>query len=211
MIEKVSMPRKTPKRILVAYGMASTFTSATLEYLLALKDYTNYEVNYVHVTHGAQINFDLNDYDVVFQNYCARLCFDRYVSEHYQQALLRFRGLKIIAVQDDYDRTALLHQAIRRLGFHVLLTCIQKEYWPLVYPKAEVPGVKIIQGLTGYMPERLRNQQFSIRPLAERDVLIGYRGRNIGAKYGRLGFDKYEIGRRMREICVERGIKHDIA
>ena len=49
-----------------------------------------------------------------FQNYCARLCFDGYVSEHYQNALMNFRGLKILAVQDDYDQTATLHRAIRR-------------------------------------------------------------------------------------------------
>ena len=90
------------------------------------------------MTHGAWMDFDINDYDVVFQNYCARLCFDGYVSEHYQNALMNFRGLKILAVQDDYDRTATLHRAIRRLGFHVLLTCIQSEFWPLVYPKSEL-------------------------------------------------------------------------
>ena len=32
----------------------------------------------------------------------------------------------------------------------------------------------------------------------------------LPAYYGRLGFEKFEIGRRMREICVARGIPHDI-
>ena len=135
------MPSTKPRRILIAYSMASTYVPTTLEYLLALKNFTDYEVKYVHVTHGAWMDFDINEYDVVFQNYCARLCFEGYVSEHYQDALLNFRGLKILAVQDDYDRTATLHRAIRRLGFHVLLTCIQSEFWPLVYPKSELPGL----------------------------------------------------------------------
>ena len=163
------------------------------------------------MTHGAWMDFDINDFDVVFQNYCARLCFDGYVSEHYQKALVNFRGLKVIAVQDDYDRTATLHRAIRRLGFHVLLTCIQKEFWPLVYPKSELPGLTIIQVLTGYMPERLLDGRFPATPLAERKIWVAYRGRDIGARYGRLGFEKYEIGRRMIEICVARGVPHDIA
>ena len=199
------------KRVLVAYSMASTFVPTTLEYLLALKNFTDYEVKYVHVTHGAWMDFDINDFDVVFQNYCARLCFEGYVSEHYQKALVNFRGLKVIAVQDDYDRTATLHRAIRRLGFHVLLTCIQKEFWPLVYPKSELPGLTIIQVLTGYMPERLLDGRFPATPLAERKIWVAYRGRDIGARYGRLGFEKYEIGRRMIEICVARGVPHDIA
>jgi hypothetical protein len=204
------MTTKT-RRVLVAYSMASTFVPTTLEYLLALKNFTNYEVEYVNVTHGAWMDFDINDYDVVFNNYCARLCFDGYVSEHYQNALLNFRGLKILAVQDDYDRTVTLHRAIRRLGFHVLLTCIQSEFWPLVYPKSELPGLTIIQGLTGYMPERLLDGRFPTVPLRERKTWVAYRGRDIGARYGRLGFEKYEIGRRIIEICAARGIPHDIA
>jgi hypothetical protein len=205
------MPSIKPRRILVAYSMVSTYVPTTLEYLLTLKNFTNYEVDYVHVTHGAWLDFNINEYDVVFHNYCARLCFDGYVSQHYEEALMNFRGLKILAVQDDYDRTATLHRAIRRLGFHVLLTCIQSDFWPLVYPKSELPGLTIIQGLTGYMPERLLERQFHITPLAERGTWVAYRGRDIGAKYGRLGFEKYEIGRRMREICAARGVPHDIA
>jgi hypothetical protein len=47
-------------------------------------------------------------------------------------------------------------------------------------------------------------------PLRERPIHIGYRCRVLPAYYGRLGFDKFEIGRRMREICEARGIPHDI-
>ncbi len=144
------MPSTSPKRILIAYSGASTYVPTTLEYLMALKNFTDYQVDYVHVTQGAWMDFDINDYDVVFQNYCARLCFDGYVSEHYQNALINFRGLKVIAVQDDYDRTATLHRAIRRLGFHVLLTCIQKEFWPLVYPTVRIAGADHYPG-----PDRL--------------------------------------------------------
>ncbi len=203
------MPSIKPRRILVAYSMTSTYVRTTLEYLLTLKKFTNYEVSYIHVTHNAWLDFDINEYDVILHNYCSRLCFDGYVSEHYQKALMNFRGLKILAVQDDYDRTATLHRAIRRLGFHVLLTCIQREFWPLVYPKSELPGLTIIQGLTGYVPER--PAQSPPVPLAHRGTWIAYRGRDIGARYGRLGFEKYEIGRRMREICIARGVPHDIA
>ena len=89
------MPGTSTKRILVAYSMTSSYVPTTLEYLMALKNFTNYKVEYIHVTHGAWMDFDINEYDVVFQNYCARLCFDGYVSEHYQNALLNFRGLKI--------------------------------------------------------------------------------------------------------------------
>jgi hypothetical protein len=190
--------------------MSSTFTTTTLEYLLALKRYSDFDVSYVHATHDAELDFELNAYDVVFQNYCVRLCFEDYVSRSYREALKRFRGLKILSVQDDYDRTSTLHRAIRELGFHVLLTCIQPEYWPQVYPQNELPGLQIVLGITGYMPEGIAERIHPV-PLEQRRIVIGYRGRDIGGRYGRFGFEKYEIGRRMKEICDSRGISHDIA
>lgn len=198
------------KRILVAYSAASTFVSTTLQHLLALKDFTDYDVRYVHATHQAQMNFDFNDFDVLIHNYCARLCFDGYVSTDYERAVTAFRGLKIAVVQDDYDRTIALHRAIRRLGFHVVLTSIQSDFWHLVYPKWQVPGVRLVQALTGYVPANRPVPDEEILPLRERPHLIAYRGRDIGAKYGRLGFEKYEIGRRMIEICEEQNIPHNI-
>jgi len=205
------MPGSRPRRILVAYSKASTFTSTTVDYLLALKKFTDYEVHYVHCALDARMTFDFNEYDVLFHNYCGRLCFEGYVSPDYERAVANFRGLKIIAVQDDYDRTATFHRALRRMGFHVLLTCIQREFWPLAYPASELPGVHIIQGLTGYMPEKLLENRPAILPLDQRLVPIAYRGRDIGAKYGRLGYDKFFLGQQMIQLCEERGLPHDIA
>jgi len=54
----LSLPSKAtahrPKRILVAYSMTTTFVSTTMEYLLTLKNFSPYEVHYIHVTHDAR-------------------------------------------------------------------------------------------------------------------------------------------------------------
>src|ERR1700733_437688 len=200
-----------PKRVLVAYSAPSTFVSTTLEYLMALKQFTDYEVKYVHVTHDAQMCFDINEFDVLFHNYCARLCFEGYLSPDYERAVASFRGLKIAAVQDDYDRTVTLHRSIRRLGFRIVVTSIQSDFWPLAYPQSQVPGVKLVQGLTGYVPANIPERDNKILPLSGRKNLIAYRGRDIGARYGRLGFEKLEIGRRMIEICEASNVPHNIA
>ena len=59
------------------------------------------------------------------------------------------------------------------------------------------------------MPEHLEGKS-GTTPLERRPIVIGYRGRDIGARYGELGFWKYEVGRRMKAICLERGIRCDI-
>ncbi|WOF73269.1 hypothetical protein QMT40_000899 [Parvibaculaceae bacterium PLY_AMNH_Bact1] len=199
------------KKMLVAYSASSTFTSTIVEYLVGLKKYVHFDIDYLHVTHDAIPDFDLNDYDVVFHNFCARLCFEGYVSEAYREELKNFRGLKIVSVQDDYDRTSVLHRQIRELGFHVVVTCIQPEFWHLAYPEAEIPGVTLVQALTGYVPEDLSDAHVTPKPLAERTVTVSYRGGHLPAKYGRLGWEKCEIGRYVREECERRGVSHDIS
>ncbi len=199
------------KRMLITYSMAGAHVQTTREYLTALKTYSGYEVEYLHVTHDANIVSDFDSYDVVFHSYCARLCFKGYVSESYRSRLRKFRGLKILAVQDEYDHTDELKAAIKDLAFDVVLTCVPQESLEYVYPRAEFPNVEFVTVLTGYVPEDFDISPRSLKPLADRRILIGYRGRDIGGRYGRLGFDKYEIGRRMKEICDARGIATDIA
>jgi hypothetical protein len=196
------------KRVLVAYSATATSVPTTLEYLTALKNLSRCEVQFVHCTHDARLDFDINEFDVLINGYCSRLCYDWYLNPDYVRAVLSFRGLKIAIAQDEYDRTVVLQSSIRRLGFHVLLTSVPKQFWPLVYPAIQVPGVALKEVMTGYAPAAHPNRR--IKPLADRRFPIGYRGRRLGARYGRLGFEKYEIGRYMAELCDTLQQPHNI-
>ena len=197
-------------RLLVAYSNASNFVSTTAEYLNNLSRYSKFEVSYVHVTNNAELAFDLNEFDAVFQSYCVRLPVDGYVSRDYIDKLTAFQGVKLLAVQDEYDRTDTLRRAIQGIGYHVVLTCVPPGTLQRIYPRERFPQTEFITVLTGYVPENPELRGKSARPLRDRPIVIGYRGRDIGSRYGRLAFDKLEIGRRMRAICAERGVAHDI-
>jgi hypothetical protein len=201
----------TRTRVLVAYSMGSTFVQATFDYLMALKRLAEIEVHYLHVTHNQTIDVDLRNYDIIFNSYCARLCIDGYVNYEYDRKLQEFGGVKILAVQDEYDQTDLLKAAIIRLGFDIVLTCVPQDALEYVYPAEDFPGTRFLTVFTGYVVEDFESGKPPIVPLAQRPIPIGYRGRDIGGRYGRLGFDKFEIGRRIRAICEERGIACDIA
>lgn len=204
------MTAPMPLRMLVAYGMESTFVQTTLDYLMALKRFTGCEVDFVHVTHGAEVLADFSGYDVVFHHYGARLCFEGIVPENYRERLRRFPGVKILSVQDEYNNTNATRAAIRDLGFDVLLTCVPPAGVEYVYPRAELPGVEIISVFAGYVSDDAAAPRPG-PPLSERPIVLGYRGRMLGGLYGQLGFEKYEIGRRMKEICDARGIACDIS
>ncbi|WP_052514004.1 hypothetical protein [Bosea sp. LC85] len=191
--------------------MSSTFVQTTLDYLTAFKHFGGFEVDYVHATHHASIGFDFESYDIVFHSYCARLCFEGYVSDSYRERLKKFSGIKVLSVQDEYDNTDVLRAAIKDLGFDIVLTCVPQDGLEYVYPRSEFPNVEFITVFTGYVPDDFASDLPPPKPLAERSIFVGYRGRDIGGRYGRLGFDKFEIGRRMKELCAARGIETDIA
>ena len=197
------------KRVLVAYSASATHVPTTFEYLSALGGLPDCEVKFAHCTNGARLDFDLNDFDVLINSYCVRMCYhDWYLSPDYIRAVCGFRGLKIAIAQDEYDRTALLHAGLRYLGFHVLCSSVPPAFWSMVYPAIDVPGLALKPLLTGYAPAEHPDR--IIKPLKERSIPVGYRGREIAAQYGRLGFEKYEIGRYMAEFCDQIGLPHSI-
>ena len=198
----------TAGRLLIAYSSFSTHVTATREYLEAFARHSSWDVSFVNVVHGAELRFDLNEFDAILHGYCARMCVEGYVSQSYKEALKNFRGVRVLALQDEYEHTNLLREAIRKLGFHIVLTCVPQGSIEYVYPSLMFPGVDFMTVLTGYVSDRFRRRRRV--PLRERAIVIGYRGRVIGPRFGRLGIDKFEIGRRMREICETRGIAHNI-
>lgn len=191
--------------------MSSTFVQTTLDYLSAFKQFSGFDVDYVHVTHHASVGFDFDGYDVIFHGYCARLSLAGYVAESYRERLRNFSGIKVLAVQDEYDHTDVLKAAIKDLKFDIVLTCVPQESLDYVYPRAEFPDTEFITVFTGYVPDNFASTLPPYKRLAERPIFIGYRGRDIGGRYGRLGFDKFEIGRRTKELCDAKDIATDIA
>ena len=201
-------PRR--RRVLVAYSIPSTYVQTTRDYLLALKDNSRFDVDFVHATFGALIDADFDAYDAVFNNYCVRHCFTQMPSPDYAEKLKRYRGVKVMAVQDEYNLTETLRKAIEEIGFDVVLTCVPQNQLDYVYPRERFPNTRFETVFTGYAPSEW-TRALPYPRMADRPIALGYRGRDIGGQYGRLGYEKYEIGRRMKEICAAAGVAHDIA
>lgn len=197
--------------ILVAYSSSSMMTPTTVDYISAFGDYSKYNVQYLNVTHTDKLIVDLTGYSAVIVTYTARLCFPDYVSPDFITLLINYAGIKILTVQDEYDNTNLLRDAIREIGFDLVLTCVPEEHIDYVYPKTDFNHTEFRNVLTGYVPERMSEKMNTPMPLQERPITVAYRGRDISRKYGQLGRDKFEIGEKFKSICSERGITHDIA
>ena len=134
-----SPPAEAPKKLLVVYSIASTVVATTTEYVRSFGRYSRNDVSYINGTHGARFGVELSEFDAVWLNYCCRLCFPGYVSSDVREALRTYRGLKLMSVQDEYDRTETLRQGIEELGFDVVFTCVPQSALGHVYPRERFP------------------------------------------------------------------------
>src|SRR5260370_36906355 len=100
-----SRPSEPPKKLLAVYSIASTVVATTIEYVRSLGRYSRHDVSYINGTHGGRFGVELSQFDAVWLNYCCRLCFPGYVDSNVREALRTYRGVKLMSVQDEYDRT----------------------------------------------------------------------------------------------------------
>ena len=197
------------KRLLVIYSAEWSYVPTTFHYVDAFHRHSRFQVSYLDVAADLPTYFDFSHYDAVWINYCARLLFDHPVPEAIKIALATYPGPKLVAVQDEYEHTNRLREQLLRVGADVVLTCVPQESVEYVYPRSMFPNTRFETVLTGYVADELSNGR-GTRPLAERPIIIGYRGRNLIGRYGDLGRQKAEVGLRVREACLRRGIPCDI-
>jgi hypothetical protein len=196
------------RNLLILYDHHEISAKAGAHYLESFYRYSRHQAAYV--SSFARCHFDLDYFDAVVLHYSVRVCRPGHLSASFAQALHRYRGLKVLFIQDEYESTAAARQAIRDLGIGLVFTCVPEAAIAKVFPAAQLPGVRFVNVMTGYVPLELSHMK-TLPPLRRRPVLIGYRGRTIGFWYGDLGQEKLRIGQRMQEICAARGLVTDIA
>jgi len=199
----------------MVYDDRSTHVVTLREHLESFALFSRNDVSFSIVTldgirnayPGTTGSFSL--YDAVVIHYSVRLSVEQHMSPACAEALQGYGGLKIVFVQDDYDTTEITHKGIKRLGIHAVFTVVPKAFIEAVYPKLRFPYVEFRETLTGFVPLQLKPPK-RLKPMAERQWVIGYRGRDLPYWYGNLAREKLIIGQRMRQICAERGIAVNI-
>lgn len=204
------LQNKKKIKMLIAYSIFNVQAETIRMYLDAWRKYSGFEVYFIHATNDAQIPIDLDDFDIILNNYCVRFCFDDYVSPIWRAKLAAFKGLKILSIQDEYDYTFKTRAAILECGFDVILSVLPPYSHEYIYGKEIVERCRIIHTLTGFAPT-LDPKEFKYVNLRERPIEIGYRGRDIGARYGKLGELKAKVGNVFIEECAKRNIACDIS
>jgi hypothetical protein len=126
-----------------------------------------------------------------------------------REKLADFPGLKIVAKQDEQADVHGLVDFLRETGVQLLLTCVSPQDAATVYPPSRLPGLQLVHVRAGYVMPSMRAggpSQDDPRPID-----IGYRGSAAPAAFGRLCYEKRQIGEVFAQICAERNWKADIS
>jgi hypothetical protein len=195
--------------ILYLYDSIHTYTNTVFEHIASFSKHSRHRSFFCHNDATSRFSEDLSCFDAVAIHYSIRLAFDS-ISPSTVKALTEFRGVKFLFVQDEYDHTQRAWHWIKTLGFHLVFTVVPEVGVERVYPACEFPGTRFISTLTGYVPEEL-NLNPDVKAPSQRSLMVGYRGRPLPIRYGRLGMEKIRIGELVKSYCDANGIKNDIA
>jgi hypothetical protein len=182
--------------------------NTVLDHIAAFGRYSRHQVRTFNPSRmGGSLLLDLNEFDAVVIHYSLVLSEDRYVSASFRDKLRRYRGLKVQFMQDEYRWVDRATAATRDAGVSLLFTAAPEPAAGLLYDE-RLPGVRRVLTLTGYVPDNLQGLTF--RPLAERTVDVGYRGRDLPYWLGRLTQEKVWIAERFLERSAPYHLNCDI-
>lgn len=150
----------------------------------------------------------LDAFDALVIHYSNYLLDNRHFDASRRERIRSYRGLKVLFLQDEYRRVEGMRSAIRDLGIDVLFTCVPKSEWAAVYPHDALPGVTLVETLTGYVPSAWLDRP--ARPIATRTVDVGYRARRVPYWLGSLGAEKWRLGEDFVRLAAGSGLRLDV-
>lgn len=193
--------------ILVLYSSEALAVNAVKDSVEAFGDHFPCRVTYEAVdARGTLHSYQYDRFDAIIVHYSASFHYGYFRDSLNFERLCAYDGPVAVFSQDDYDRTDRIKDGLRRLSPRLFFTVVPDQSASLVF--AEFSGIRILNCLTGFVPERLEN--FRAGPIADRPIHVGYRGRLLPAWFGELGLEKVVIGRKMRGHCRERLVPCDI-
>lgn len=196
--------------ILFLYKPYLNYIGTVFDYTKAFQQHSKHNI-FFHDPANPISEDILRGFDAVIINYCAISLLHHYSAFPNLKSLTTYKGKKIAILQDEYDSAIINRDKLIRLNLDCIVTTIPNpDDYRKVYYGDEFKNTEFIQALTGYVTEDMLNSPPSI-PFSERKWMIGYRGRVLPYRYGKLVWGKYIIGIKMAEICQAKNICSNIA
>jgi hypothetical protein len=186
-----------------------TMAQTSRQHMDALVDRSRHRVRRLSLGRRLPDRVSLDRFDGIIIHYSLVAALDSFLDAETQHRIAEYRGAKALFIQDEHRHVERTIDLLRRLKIDVLFTCVPQSEVEKVYPHAELPGLRKVKVLTGYIaPELCR---LDVPALADRVIDVGYRARKLSAWLGQLGREKWLIGERFGADAAQYGLACDIS
>lgn len=181
------------------------------EYLDSLKKFSKHIVYEVSMLGRFPEKIRLEKFDIVMTHYSLSLgpLILHYLGQEFLSELKNFKGLKVAFLQDEYREIKTYWKNLNELKIDLLFSCVPNEEIKKVYPKHEVPNVRVENVLTGYVPADFVKAK--VPEIRNRKIDVGYRTRKMPFWLGKLGKEKWHISEQFDLLAAPLGLCTDLS
>ena len=208
---------KKEKLLMFLFFDPKTTSNTLTEQFHELIKQSEYRVDYVNLFPGIALDKDFKYFNysgIIFHssinniNYRFDYRFDS-IDILCKQKISDFKGLKIFFRQDEWLKQYKFVDYLCYMNFDLIVTLCDIDKIDIFYPPEKLPKLSFIHQLTSYIKESYLN--FPDRVNSNRKIDVGYRGSPYSPKYGRLVYDKKQIGEDFKIHTINKGLKTDIS
>lgn len=207
---QITYSQKPGKKILmIAYYVPNTLTTIS-QTIHQYCDLSQFSVDILNIANGfgdisetALLNYsaiivhNTTNYDI---NQLIKI--NKYI-------LKRYKGIKIVMKQDEHYMTKSFVDYCAENKIDLLLTLWDLETAERVYKSNENnQRLHLMHFMTGYVPDTYVGMDID---LEDRNIDVGYRGSIQPLLFGRLAYEKREIGERFITYAAKAGLKCDVS
>ena len=167
------------------------------DHLQSFKRYSSNNINFIDYRAISKFKSIFINYDVIVLHYSLIIASKKYFNDERISLLSKFKGIKVLYIQDEYRWVNATANAISELNINLIFTVINEESVDKVYCQEKIKDIPKITTLTGFVPEHLIEKE--VIPFESRNIDIGYRARKVPAWLGRFGQEKWLIGQRIKK------------
>ncbi len=204
-------PEKPKRHILLLCNRPKDGSNAgtIIDHIDSFRRYSSHQVCEWSSVKGIPEELDLGRFDALVIHYSIPVFQETYLPRETALRIARYRGLKILFVQDEYRRVDRLCASIQSLGIDLLYSVAPEPVMRQIYGGRLGNQVQLRSTLTGFVPEAM--ERVVLQPIKGRPIDVGYRARKCPYWLGRHAMEKAWIGEKFDRAAPAFGLRCDIS
>jgi len=195
--------------VLMLYCAAARVIGTVADHLDAFSNMSTFKVVQIDSGVAGNVELEIDRFDAVVFHYSLVLESSNYINEHLREQIRRYKGAKILFIQDEMRWVNRTVDAIVDLGIKTVFSVVNPEAQRKIYHDPRLADVRFETTLTGFVPEHLIPMK--VPAYEDRKTDVGYRARKLSAWYGSFAREKWLISKRFEKDAKRFNLNCDLS